>query len=549
MTAPLNILKLEEKHETAVLRAYYEDVARDTLRILGHRKLLIAVILLVALSLTLISLLLIGPRYSAEAVIQLNFIREEPTVGAKSQPIATLDAVALVDSAARVIRSRATASAVVARLGLDKDPDFARESISWRVLSSVRRALGLKVVPPPPRDLAVTQVMRKINVTNDPRSYSISVSVTTGDPERATILANAVALEYLRGQILQQLTDAQAALERELAQLSWVYGVRHPNYVLGRARLENLQARLATLRDGSRANDGVELAMGQSFLPAEKLMVPSGPNIPLVLGGAIGAALAVAIWLALWLGREQPSGCTESKPVASGPQDQHATGYGNYQHATGYGNRVDSTSDGALHRDEAETIHSQAEALTPVVTEKRGESSRACRGKTNAEPEQAVATPRASAYRVTVSAAQREVLERVVRARSTPQQLALRARIILHAADDVHVRLSARELGVSPKTVRYWRKRWRLTTERQPVSERLADAPRLGAPATFTREQICALVAITCEKPSENERLISHWSQGKIADEAMQNRLLTSSSDASQTASEKVADLKPHGVQ
>jgi len=524
MTAPLNILKLEEKHETAVLRAYYEDVARDTLRIFGHRKLLIAVILLVALSLTLIPLLLIGPRYSAEAVIQLNFIREEPTVGAKSQPIATLDAVALVDSAARVIRSRATASAVVARLGLDKDPDFARESISWRVLSSVRQALGLKVVPPPPRDLAVTQVLRKIAVTNDPRSYSISVSVTTGDPDRATILANAVALEYLRGQILQQLTDAQAALERELAQLSSVYGVRHPNYVLGRARLEKLQARLATLRDGSGANDDVELAIGQSFLPAEKLMVPSGPNIPLVLGVAIGAGLAVAFGLALWLGREQPLGCTKSKPVAGGPQNQHAPGCVN---------RVDSTSDAALHRDEAETVHSQAEALSSVVTEKCGQSRRACRGKTNPELEQAVATPLASAYRVTVSAAQREVLERVVRAHSTPQQLALRARIIMHAADDVHVRLSARELGVSPKTVRYWRKRWWVATERQPVSERLADAPRLGAPATFTREQICPVVAITCEEPSQNERLISNWSQGKIVDEAMQNRLLTSISDAS----------------
>jgi putative transposase len=256
-------------------------------------------------------------------------------------------------------------------------------------------------------------------------------------------------------------------------------------------------------------------------------MVPSGPNIPLVLGVATSAALAVAILLALWLAREQPSGCTESKRVASGPQNQQATGCGN---------TVDRTTLGASHRDDAETVHSQGEALTPVVIEKSGETSRASRGKTNAEPEQAVATPRPNAYRVTVSAVQREVLERVVRARSTPQQLALRARIILHAADDVHVLLSARDLGVSPKTVRYWRKRWRLTTERQPVSGRLADAPRLGAPATLTREQICAVVAITCEKPSENERLISHWSQGKNADEAMQKRLLTSSSDASNSA-------------
>ena len=48
-----------------------------------------------------------------------------------------------------------------------------------------------------------------------------------------------------------------------------------------------------------------------------------------------------------------------------------------------------------------------------------------------------------------------------MRTHSTPQQLAVRARMILHAADGMGVRESARELGVWPKTVRYWRKRWR----------------------------------------------------------------------------------------
>ena len=62
---------------------------------------------------------------------------------------------------------------------------------------------------------------------------------------------------------------------------------------------------------------------------------------------------------------------------------------------------------------------------------------------------------------VIVEPAQREALEALVRAHSTSQQLALRARMILQAADDVGVRESARELDVWPKTVRYWRGRWR----------------------------------------------------------------------------------------
>jgi putative transposase len=138
-----------------------------------------------------------------------------------------------------------------------------------------------------------------------------------------------------------------------------------------------------------------------------------------------------------------------------------------------------------------------------------------------------------TAHPVTVSSEQREALELLVRTHSTPQQLALRARIILHAADGVRVRASARELGVWPKTVRYRRKRWRQADEGQSVAERLADAPRSGAPATFTPEQICALVAMTCEKPSESERPISHWSQREIADEAMRRGLIPSISQRS----------------
>jgi capsular polysaccharide biosynthesis protein len=299
MTAQLKIKQLKIKeNETTLLRAYYEEVARDTLGILWHQKRLIVGILLAALLFASIFLVLIGPRYTAEATIHLNFTREEPATGTKIQPIASIDAVALVDGALRVIRSRATASAVVARLGLDKDPEFARESIAWRVFSIMRTGLGLPAVEPSQRDLAVNELMQKITVASETRSYLISVATTAGDPERAAKLANAVALEYLRGQMLQQLADTQAAAERELTQLSSVYGVRHPSYVLARTRLDTLQNRLTALRDGPPDDDTVRLVIGQSFVAAEKTFVPSGPNIILILGLTAGAALGVGIWLA-----------------------------------------------------------------------------------------------------------------------------------------------------------------------------------------------------------------------------------------------------------
>jgi capsular polysaccharide biosynthesis protein len=303
----MTALKIND-NETPLLRAHYEGVAHDTLRIIWRRKLLIAAILVAALVLASIALVLVGPRYTGEAIIQLSFSREESASSAKSQPIVSMEAAAIVDSAARVIRSRATASAVVARLGLDKDPTFTRQSFSWRVLSSVRSALGMEqALPPRDHDLAVSALMQQVAVINEPRSYLISIAVTARDPERAARLANAVAFEYLRAQMLQRLTETYTAVEGEVAELSAVYGIHHPDprYLDARAKLERLQARLSALRQEGADEDVVNLVSsprGQLF-PAETVMVPSGPNIVLVLALTAGAALVLGAWLAVLFGR------------------------------------------------------------------------------------------------------------------------------------------------------------------------------------------------------------------------------------------------------
>jgi hypothetical protein len=171
----------------------------------------------------------------------------------------------------------------------------------WRLLFRARAALGLEEAKPAPQDLAANELMRIIKVSNEPRSYSISVSATTRDALQAATLANAVALEYLRGQVLQQLSETQATLEREVAQLSSTYGLRHPSYALVRTKLDALQDRLTALRKGAFDNEPDKLVLGQSFVPAEKTLVPSGPPIILILALTAGGALAVGIWLALRL--------------------------------------------------------------------------------------------------------------------------------------------------------------------------------------------------------------------------------------------------------
>ena len=100
---------------------------------------------------------------------------------------------------------------------------------------------------------------------------------------------------------------------------------------------------------------------------------------------------------------------------------------------------------------------------------------------------------------IMLSCVERSELECLIRSHSTPQHLALRARMIVLAAAGVGVGETAQRLGVWRKGVSFWRARWRAGGG-GGAAERLADAPRSGAPATITAEQTCAIVALACER-------------------------------------------------
>jgi putative transposase len=133
---------------------------------------------------------------------------------------------------------------------------------------------------------------------------------------------------------------------------------------------------------------------------------------------------------------------------------------------------------------------------------------------------------------ITLSAEERDELERLIRSPSTPQLLARRARMIVMAADGVSVGETAERLGVWRKGVSSWRARW-LSGGGETAAERLADAPRSGAPATITPEQICAIVALACERPEESGVPISQWSASDLAREAVRRGIVTAISPRS----------------
>jgi len=127
---------------------------------------------------------------------------------------------------------------------------------------------------------------------------------------------------------------------------------------------------------------------------------------------------------------------------------------------------------------------------------------------------------------VPVSEPERQELQALVHAHTTAQQIALRARIILLLADGLTAPAVARQLKTTRRTVRLWRRHW-LERPGSPVRQRLQDAPRPGAPATFTAEQWCQIMALACAPPDASSgRPLSHWTARELADEAIKRGMV-----------------------
>jgi putative transposase len=126
---------------------------------------------------------------------------------------------------------------------------------------------------------------------------------------------------------------------------------------------------------------------------------------------------------------------------------------------------------------------------------------------------------------IQVSPEERQGLETLVRRHTTAQQVALRARMILAAAEGFNNAQIAVHVGVDVDTVRRWRQRWlgfqAISLEDLPVADRLTDVPRPGRPAEITAEQVCQMVALACEAPSLSGRPISQWTGREVAEEVV----------------------------
>jgi transposase-like protein len=162
-----------------------------------------------------------------------------------------------------------------------------------------------------------------------------------------------------------------------------------------------------------------------------------------------------------------------------------------------------------------------------------------------------------------LSAQEKAELESLSRRHTAPRRAVERARIILLAAQNLGVPAIATTLQVCANTVRKWIKRYTrrppmTRTTENPVQQPpavapppsklplLADAPRSGHPDTFTAQQICALIALACEKPEDHGRPITHWTARELKDQGIQAGIVASISVRQVNRLLAATDLQPH---
>ena len=115
----------------------------------------------------------------------------------------------------------------------------------------------------------------------------------------------------------------------------------------------------------------------------------------------------------------------------------------------------------------------------------------------------------ARAAAIELSEEEERELRALLRRPSVSQQQALRARIVLRAAQGATNTQIAGEVGVSLPTVGLWRRSF---CERGLAG--LADAPRSGRPRTIDDDEVQRVLAKTLEKPPDGS---THWSVRRLA--------------------------------
>jgi transposase len=164
-----------------------------------------------------------------------------------------------------------------------------------------------------------------------------------------------------------------------------------------------------------------------------------------------------------------------------------------------------------------------------------------------------------TAAKIIVSERQQILLQEFSKSRTLGKSVSQRATIILLGFQGLFNEEIALRVGLNRRHVGIWRQRWRDAwhslcvwecTEphrlREAILDILSDAPRPGAPATFTAFQVSQIVALACEPPKLSGRPIDHWTLRELRDEAIARKIVEDISVSQVGRFLQQAAVQPH---
>ena len=197
---------------------------RDIARLLRRRLRLIIGITLATAILAVIASLLMTPLYNAESVVMLE-PRSTDVVDIASVMSNLTAGSEVLRSEMDIINSRAVIDRVIMKLKLTEDEEFNPPAGLLSFLNPLRwfdEELPAEQKQERARTIAAESLKKRLYVNNDGRSYSIRIAIRSKSPEKAAMIANAFADEYLVDQLeakYEATNRANAWLNERLGQL------------------------------------------------------------------------------------------------------------------------------------------------------------------------------------------------------------------------------------------------------------------------------------------------------------------------------------------
>ncbi|RYG61977.1 MAG: polysaccharide biosynthesis tyrosine autokinase [Alphaproteobacteria bacterium] len=189
-----------------------------TISMIFRRWQVLAASVVVCMALAVLMLMVMKPAYTSNTLMQINTRTEQVSnVQDVVSGIATTDAS--IRTEVDVLTSRKLAARVVERLGLLNEPAsnggfFGNlKNLVSVVFMPMKDDAEQKVDRQERMSRAVSGLLGSLNVTLIPRSFTINVQYTSGSPEMAAKVANAIAQEYLNSQLEDKFETTRRANE------------------------------------------------------------------------------------------------------------------------------------------------------------------------------------------------------------------------------------------------------------------------------------------------------------------------------------------------